>query len=151
MHISPDVWGPFFWSTMHIVALGYPTKPNYSDKRSAKEFFEALTRLIPCAICREHYTAHIKELPISSSLDSRQDLFRWTITLHNKVNKMLNKPEKTEVEVVKYYELLGARGRSPIWNHDDLSEMNMRSYINGLAVGAAAVAAIGGFFYYYKE
>jgi hypothetical protein len=64
---------------------------------------------------------------------------------------MLNKPEKTEVEVIKYYELLGARGRSPIWNHDDLSEMNMRSYINGLAVGAAAVAVLGGFFYYYKE
>ena len=151
MHISPDVWGPFFWNTMHIAALGYPKEPTYADKRAAKEFFEALTRLIPCAICREHYTAHIKQKPISVSVDKREDLFRWTVDLHNKVNKTLGKPEKTEVEVIKYYELLGQRGRSPIWNHDDLSEMNMRSYIQGLAAGAAAVAVIGGFFYYYKE
>lgn len=149
MHISPNVWGPFFWNTLHLVALGYPSQPTYADKRAAKEFFESLTRLIPCAICRQHYTAHLKEMPISSSLDNRQDLFRYTVALHNKVNKMLNKPEKTETEVVHYYELLGQRGRSPIWNHDDIAELNMRSYLKGLAAGAIGVAAIGGFFYYY--
>lgn len=149
MHISPNVWGPFFWNTMHLSALGYPSQPTYADKRAAKEFFESLTRLIPCAICREHYTAHLKEMPISASLDTRQDLFRYTVAFHNKVNKMLNKPEKTEAEVIHYYDLLGQRGRSPIWNHDDIAELNMRSYLKGLVAGAIGVAAIGGFFFYY--
>lgn len=150
MHISPDVWGPFFWNTIHLAALGYPSAPTYLDKKAAKDFYESLTRLIPCSICREHYTAHMKELPISASVDSRTDLLRWTIKLHNKVNIMLNKPEKTEVEVLSYYETLGQRGRSPIWNADDLSEVNTRSYLRGVATTIGATAVIGTLIYFIR-
>jgi hypothetical protein len=144
MHIPPEVWGPFFWNTMHLVALGYSSQPTYTDKRAAKEFYESLTRLIPCPTCRNHYTAYLKEMPISSSLDNRTDLFRWTINLHNKVNKLLNKPEKTEAEVLAYYTSLGERGRSPIWGMDDMAEVNTRSFLRGVAtsIGITAVAGI---------
>jgi len=148
MHISPEVWGPFFWNTMHFVALGYPKEPTYADKRAAKEFYESLTRLIPCPTCRDHYTAHLKESPISVSLDNRADLFRWTVAIHNKVNKMLNKPEKTEQEVVHYYSELGNRGRSPIWNSDDLTEVNTRSYLKGITTGIGATILVGGVLYF---
>ena len=46
-HISPAVWGPILWTTIHIVALGYPKEPTFSEKRAAKEFYESLTHLIP--------------------------------------------------------------------------------------------------------
>ena len=43
MQFPPSVWGPFFWHTIHIVALGYPKSPTYTDKKCAKEFYESLT------------------------------------------------------------------------------------------------------------
>ena len=42
MNIPPTVWGPFFWLTIHIVALGYPSNPTHAHKKAAKEFFESL-------------------------------------------------------------------------------------------------------------
>lgn len=150
LRIEPAVWGPFFWNTIHIIALGYPNEPTYSDKKAAKEFFESLVRLIPCAICREHYTANLKEMPITASLDRRRDLLSWTIKFHNKVNVMLNKPEKTETEVLAYYAALGQRGRSPVWNSDDLSELNMRSFLRGVATTVGIGMLAGGALYYLK-
>ena len=104
MHLPPIVWGPFFWHTMHIVALGYAKHPTYTDKKCAKEFYESLTFLIPCSVCREHYKEHFASNPITPFLDSKEDLLKWTIDIHNKVNKLLNKPQWTEAEVIKYYE-----------------------------------------------
>lgn len=147
MHIPPEVWGPFFWNTIHLVALGFSATPTYSEKRAVKEFFESLTRLIPCPICREHYTAHLKANPITVSIDSREDLFRWTVALHNTVNKMLHKATKTEVEVLHYYSELGKRNRSPVWNHEDLKEINMKSYLRGIATATITIGVIGGIFY----
>jgi hypothetical protein len=150
MHIPPEVWGPFFWNTIHLVALGYSSQPTYTDKRAAKEFYESLTRLLPCPTCRGHYTAYLKEMPISSSLDNRTDLFRWTVKVHNKVNKMLNKPEKTEAEVLAYYASLGERGRSPIWNMDDMSEVNTRSFLRGIATAIGITAVAGTVIYFVR-
>jgi hypothetical protein len=87
MHLPPIVWGPFFWHTMHIVALGYAKHPTYTDKKCAKEFYESLTFLIPCSVCREHYKEHFVNNPITPFLDSKEDLLKWTIDIHNKVNK----------------------------------------------------------------
>jgi hypothetical protein len=41
--IPPTTWGPFFWHTIHIIALGYPKNPTYTDKKCVKEFYESLT------------------------------------------------------------------------------------------------------------
>ena len=95
MNFPPEVWGPFFWHTIHIVALGYPKDPTYSDKKAAKEFFESLQHLIPCSICKNHYVQHIQNKPITPSLDTREHLIQWTIDIHNEVNKVLNKPTWT--------------------------------------------------------
>ena len=51
----------------------------------------------------------LKNNPITPFLDNRADLFKWTVIIHNYVNKMLKKPEWTEYEVIKYYERLGNR------------------------------------------
>jgi hypothetical protein len=69
--IPPTTWGPFFWHTIHIVALGYATEPSYAQKKAAKEFFESLLFLIPCPICREHYATHLEKYPITPHLDRR--------------------------------------------------------------------------------
>lgn len=143
MHLPPSAWGPFFWHTMHIVALGYPLKPTYGDKRSAKEFYESLAFLIPCPICRDHYTEFLKEMPISPFLDKRDDLFKWTVAVHNKVNQKLGKPQYTELESIQFYTRLGAMGRSPVIKPDDFAEADLRALIKGIGIGVASTATLG--------
>jgi hypothetical protein len=76
LKMPPEVWGPLFWHTIHIAALGYSEKPNYSQKKAAKEFFESLIFLLPCDICRKHYTQHLALKPIVQYSDRRQDLLK---------------------------------------------------------------------------
>ena len=143
MKIPPTVWGPFFWHTIHIVALGYSSNPSYAEKRAAKEFYESLAHLIPCPICREHYVIHLQKFPITPHLDRRQDLFKWTVALHNEVNKSLGKPFVTEAESLMFYRRIGAREKSPVINQEFLDEVDIRSMLKGGAIGAGLVFAAG--------
>lgn len=143
MRLPPEVWGPFFWHTMHITALGYPTQPSYTQKRAAKEFYEALAQLIPCPVCREHYQTHLQKMPLSPHLDRRADLFRWTVELHNEVNTMLGKPRVSELEALAFYRRIGARGKSPVINQEHLDEVDIRSMIKGGIIAAGTVLAVG--------
>ena len=135
LKMPPEVWGPLFWHTIHIVALGYPEKPNYSQKKAAKEFFESLGFLIPCDVCKTHYAQHLAVKPVTQHLDRRQDLLKWTIDLHNTVNVSLQKPQLSEVEVIAYYRRLGGRGRTPLWSTADFAEADMRARIQGIFAG----------------
>lgn len=148
MQFPPSVWGPFFWHTIHIIALAYPKNPTYTDKKCAKEFYESLAYLIPCPVCREHYKEHLISKPISTFLDSRTDIIKWTIDIHNNVNKTLGKPEWTLEEVLLYYEKIGNRNRSPIWTKDDMNEVDYRSFIKGFITGGIILTAFGGVFYF---
>lgn len=152
MHLPPESWGPFFWHTIHIVALGYPSEPSYAHKKAAKDFFESLQHLIPCPVCRDHYVEHLQKLPLTPHLDRRSDLFRWTVVLHNEVNKMLNKPKLyTEKEVLDYYTRLGKTGRSPVFTPDDFAAADWKARVQGIAVGAALAFAGIGVFYYLSD
>jgi hypothetical protein len=151
MHLPPTVWGPFFWHTMHIVAIGYSKHPTYTDKKCAKEFYESLVFLIPCSICREHYKEHLTNKPITPFLDSREDLLKWTIDIHNKVNKLTNKPQWTEAEVLRYYERLGERKRSPVWTKEDMDTIDYRSFTRGFLAGLITLSVCGGILYTVKK
>ena len=148
MHIPPDVWGPFFWHTIHIAVLGYPQEPTYSDKKAMKEFLESLQTIIPCPICREHYKAYLVKAPIGPSLDNRKDLFSWSVALHNDVNTMLGKRVYSETEVIQYYSRLGARGRSPVITAQDFMEADQSAILKGVLAGVAATAVLGGILYW---
>lgn len=147
MRFQPPVWGPFFWHTIHIVAIGYPKNPTYTDKKCAKEFYESLAFLLPCSVCREHYKEHLSKNPLTPFLDSRTDLIKWTVSIHNKVNVSLGKREWTLEEVLSYYERLGRRGRSPVWTKEDLNEVDYRSFVKGFITGAILLSVIGGSMY----
>ena len=145
--IPPSTWGPFYWHTMHITALGYSNKPNYSEKRAAKEFYESFVHLLPCPVCRGHYAKHLKANPISPSLDSNQDLFKWTVLIHNLVNKDLGKSEYTELEAINFYHALGDLGRSPVWTPQDIDAVKYKHLLmaGGAVLGGGLV--FGGLYY----
>jgi hypothetical protein len=147
MQFPPSVWGPFFWHTIHLVAIGYPKRPTYTDKKCVKEWFEALAYLLPCAVCRTHYKEHLTENPLTPFLDSRTDLIKWTVMIHNRVNRSLGKKEWTLEEVLTHYERLGRRNRSPLWTKEDLQEVDYRSFIKGFITSTVMVSVIGGTLY----
>lgn len=147
MHLPPQVWGPFFWHTIHITALGYPSEPNYVHKKAAKEFYESLQVLIPCPICREHFAEHLTKFPITPHLDSRSDLFKWTVVLHNAVNKSLGKPEFSEHDSIEFYKRIGARGKNPVLSHIELEEIDLKSVVKGVGIGVGASALVAGILY----
>ena len=148
MHIPPEVWGPFFWHTIHIAALGYPQEPNYSEKKSMKEFLESMQLTIPCPICRQHYVSHLVKSPVGPALDSRKDLFKWTIDLHNEVNIMLGKRAYTQTEVLQFYSRLGARGKTPVITAQDFMEADQQAVLKGAIIGVSISALLGGIMYF---
>jgi hypothetical protein len=151
MQFPPNVWGPFFWHTIHIVALGYPKNPTYTDKKSAKEFYESLAFLIPCPLCKEHYKEHLSKKPLTPFLDSRTDLIKWTVEIHNIVNKATGKPEWTLEQVMAYYERIGNRNRSPVWTKEDMNEVDYKSFIKGFITGSLLLSTFGGVFYFINK
>jgi hypothetical protein len=101
MTLHKDQWGPYFWNTIHYTALGYPEDtPSVDIRAKYKDFYEALGFVIPCMKCSKNYINHIREIPIDPFLVSRDMLFKWTVNIHNIVNKEIGKPHWNE-EIAK--------------------------------------------------
>ncbi len=88
-------------------------------------------------------TVNLQKLPITPHLDRRDDLFKWTVELHNIVNDSLGKPRVSELEALMFYRRIGARGKSPVINQDHLDEVDIRSMIKGGFIGAGLVFTAG--------
>ena len=150
MHLPPEIWGPMFWSTLHIMSLAYPDDPTYSEKRAAKELFNALVYLLPCPVCRSHYKEILQVMPVETWLDNRKSLVEWVWMMHNAVNMKLGKPEITMTEFYKRYNEMADRGLPipPSNPHAEISDAAVEAaWIRGASSTVAAiavVAAVGG-------
>lgn len=91
--MRPSYWGKYFWKVIHITALGYPETPDQNDRDTYRKFFETIGKVLPCQRCSNNYAKHMETLPIESFLDSSENLFKWTVFLHNIVSKELGKPQ----------------------------------------------------------
>lgn len=92
--MDPNVWGKHMWSSIHFIALGYPNTPSETDKKNYKQFFDNLYSVLPCHTCSEHLKQTLlSALPLHANhLVNTNTLFKWTVDLHNIVNKRLKKP-----------------------------------------------------------
>ena len=102
-------WGSYIWGTIHEVAMGFPEIPNEADREHYKQFYTLLFKVLPCPVCREDFVSIEHLYPID--LTDRDSLFKWTVEIHNAVNKKLNGFIWTVDEARKqwcstYYELL---------------------------------------------
>lgn len=138
MGMSPDVWGPIFWHTMHIVSLGYNPQPSKQEQEDAIRFYTSLQTMLPCNICRTHYSEYLREMPVEHAVKSRDDLIYWVFQLHNKVNQNLGKRTYTFDEYIQSMRKL-AHG-------DTGSSMS----INSILLLLSALVLVGGAAYYYK-
>ena len=96
-------WGRFFWTTIHVAALGYPDIVTDTTREQYKAFFISLGNVLPCGKCRRNYATHMDELPIDFYLFDKHTLFAWTVSLHNIVNRDTNKPEWSVEDAKEFY------------------------------------------------
>jgi hypothetical protein len=104
MGLAPDTWGPSFWSTIHLLCLGAPKVITDILKLQYIAFFNALPYILPCGSCAQHLKENYQKLPLENYLDSQESLFRWSVLLHNEVNRSLNKPIWNETDAKMHWE-----------------------------------------------
>lgn len=141
--MPPSVWGPIFWNTMHIVSLGYPEHPSEADKAGAKSFYTSLATVIPCPICREHYSQFLKDGSLEEAVQSKGQLIYWVWDVHNKVNVMLQKRTLTIDEFLDNMRNIGSTGA--VSGMGSMGPMAVAG-----AVLAGAVVGAAGFWAYQK-
>lgn len=86
-------WGRYFWYCIHLTALGYSNNPTPDQKMVYKQFYLTLGKVLPCSKCSNNYARHMEHIPIDFFLGNQNDLFKWTVHLHNIVNKEIGKPQ----------------------------------------------------------
>jgi hypothetical protein len=147
--MPPDVWGPIFWNTMHILSLGYPAQPTNDDKAAAKQFFQSLKILLPCPVCREHYKQHVTDAALEEAVQSKGQLIFWVWELHNRVNQMLGKSELSMDAFLQNMQRMGARKCSPFTCDGAVEEgKGMGAGITCLAILGGAAIGVGGVWLY---
>lgn len=101
--MDPKIWGANMWYILHIITFTYPTNPSENDKTMYHDFFHLLKHVIPCDDCKKHYAKFIAQYPITPHLDTKANLIKWLIQIHNFVNISLNKPIYAASDVLKLY------------------------------------------------
>lgn len=85
---EPALWGPQAWMFLHTVTYSYPDQPHPELQQQMRDFFWNLRAALPCAKCRQHYTASFRALETEDGdpFRSKTALTQWLVKLHNAVN-----------------------------------------------------------------
>ena len=93
IHRPKQHWGPPLWAFIHTICV-IDFEHNDSFVEDATSHVKNLVHVIPCKYCKEKYKMFLDRLP-SYDIYKSMELFRWSVDLHNHVNRHLNKPEIT--------------------------------------------------------
>ena len=105
MKLNHNVWLPKLEFILQTVAVTYPKKPNTVTKKKYYEFIQNLPIFIPIYPFGKNFIKLLDKYPVTPYLDSREAFMRWVHYIFNKIDKQLEKPEKTFYESLeKYYE-----------------------------------------------
>lgn len=126
MGYSPTMWGREAWHFIHYVCLNYPDKPTDQQKETYKQFFLNIAEVLPCPFCGLHFLENMKEYPIR--LDSKKDLFEWSVDMHNEVNKSNGKQTLTYEEALREINKNSARGVHPTYamNFEKIKKLDFK-------------------------
>lgn len=116
--MKPDIWGKYLWISIHFIAMEYPHTPTNEDKRNYRVFFEQLRNVIPCVTCANNYADHLIKFPLNDTvLDNRLNLFRWTVDMHNEVNKI------THTDTISYDDATKVFTDSLVQHNDQIASL----------------------------
>lgn len=80
---NPKEWGPKYWYLFDTIVKTY----DRTKRAGVCDLFRSLCTLLPCAKCKEHYRAYMKNYPIENSLQSRDTLHRWVSNLKSEISR----------------------------------------------------------------
>ena len=86
------IWGPPTWEALHCITFGYPDNPTKEDMDDYYNFFRLLRKVLPCCVCRQHYSQFIVtgETKLTNEVMlNKKTLTYWLWTVHNAVDKQL--------------------------------------------------------------
>lgn len=73
---------------MNIIACNFPENPTYSEKKAAREYFNAIPFLIPCSHYRSIFDALIFQIiPVEPYVSNRTTLCDWVLRVTNEISK----------------------------------------------------------------
>ncbi|KAG6873548.1 hypothetical protein C0995_014418 [Termitomyces sp. Mi166 len=73
----------------HTMTLRFPEHPTPDERSALSSYFHLTSRLYPCGECAEEFQMLLKKFPPQTA--SRRSASLWLCSLHNEVNKRLNK------------------------------------------------------------
>ena len=116
--MRPNIWGKYLWISIHFIAMEYPHNPTDEDKINYRRFFEQLRYVIPCVTCANNYTDHLVKYPLNDRvLKNRLNLFRWTVDMHNEVNKI------THADTISYDDATKIFTDSLVHKNDEITRL----------------------------
>lgn len=79
-----------------MVAAGFPLTKVRPRRAAYMRYYRDIGQVLPCAKCREHYqeliTAAKSTKEFENAFRDRAALQRFIFTIHNRINRRLNKP-----------------------------------------------------------
>jgi hypothetical protein len=99
---TTSTWGSKAWTLLHVISyLCYEKKDIYLMSRT-KAFIKHYWKILPCARCRTDASKYLERNDILM-ISNPEQVFHYTYTFHNSVNKKLNKPIISLDDYIKLY------------------------------------------------
>jgi hypothetical protein len=99
--ISPQLFGPGTWATIHFLAIS--CDEGKIDTQCVLKVIERVLKHLPCRQCRKHSSDYYAQNP-PAMMAEKNGLFRWSWEFHNTVNRRLGKRVIPYEEARKMYE-----------------------------------------------
>ena len=96
-------WGPYFWGSLHLTCLSTNVFLTDQEKEAIRTFVDSFTKVLPCPACRAHFAQVLSDVPLEPALENGPDLFRWSVAVHNEVNKSIGKPIVSVDDAYNYW------------------------------------------------
>ncbi|KAG6010789.1 hypothetical protein E4U21_004177 [Claviceps maximensis] len=90
------------WKFLHTMVSRFPDKPSETDRKTLDSFFHLFGRLYPCGDCARHFRKMLTQFPPQTS--SRNAAAGWLCSIHNVVNKRLDKPQFDCTKIGDFYD-----------------------------------------------
>jgi hypothetical protein len=95
-------WGSYLWGFIHTITIIDHDEKTYNYNISVIEKLKAIHKIIPCSKCEPMYSLYIKKLDYLN-LNEAMILFKWSVDLHNAVNKKLGQREWSYKKALEFW------------------------------------------------
>ena len=107
--MDSKVWGQYAWYTIHQLTLQFPQTEeplSLETRQHLDGFFRTFQKILPCPICREHFSGTIQKTPPMETMKTGLQAGHWGVNAHNVVNRGLQKTQVGYEEAVPLYQTL---------------------------------------------